>query len=222
MNKDGSCYLNIVEKAVESVKNVVDEKKTNIIIRSTVPPNTSKILNCYFMPEFLTEKNWQNDFKNCEHWIFGLNGSENDFFFRIKINKLFEYAQLDGKILYNNLHFVSTEEAELIKYFRNTFLALKVSFCNEIFEYCQLKNINYENVRFLATLDKRVNESHSIVPGHDGKFGYGGTCFPKDTNALLFDMKKIGQESYIVRSSVERNKNVDRPTLDGDKGRAFV
>ena len=64
MNKDGSCYLNIVESVVKDISNHVDLNKKIIILRSTVPPGTSDRLNCYFMPEFLTEKNYMYDFKN--------------------------------------------------------------------------------------------------------------------------------------------------------------
>ena len=76
MNKDGSCYLNIVNSVVDNIKNLTDLDKTEIVIRSTVPPGTSDNLNCYFMPEFLTEKNFVNDFKNNENWIFGLKNTK--------------------------------------------------------------------------------------------------------------------------------------------------
>ena len=100
-------------------------------------------------------------------------------------------AHENNCIKYNNITFMTNKEAEMVKYFRNTFLSVKVSYCNEIYEYCKNKRINYENVRKIAALDNRIGLSHTIVPGHDGKFGFGGTCFPKDTNGLLFDMKKI-------------------------------
>jgi len=119
---------------------------------------------------------------------------------------------------------VRNAEAEMIKYFRNTFLSLKVSFCNEIYDLCQKKGINYENVRELATLDKRIGTSHSYVPGHDGKRGFGGTCFPKDTTALLRDFEDSGVDSYLLKAAVERNNRVDRPEEDwkDNKGRAVV
>jgi UDPglucose 6-dehydrogenase len=112
----------------------------------------------------------------------------------------------------------------MIKYVRNCFLALKVSFCNEIEEYCTKKEINYENVRNLAMMDNRIGSSHSVVPGHDGSRGYGGTCFPKDMNALTTEMEKIGMKSYILRNSIIRNEEHDRSKKDwfANKGRSVV
>ena len=108
--------------------------------------------------------------------------------------------------------------------FRNNFLALKVSFCNEIAEFCNLKNINYENVRKQAAKDLRIGYSHTCVPGHDGHKGYGGTCFPKDSKSLLYEMGKIDMKTYIIKSMDERNDNVDRKEEDWkkNKGRSFV
>ena len=112
----------------------------------------------------------------------------------------------------------------MIKYFRNTFLSVKVSYCNEIYEYCKLKNINYETVRKIAATDKRIGLSHTEVPGPDGKFGFGGTCFPKDINGLVFDMKKNNMNSIILNSAINRNENHDRKEKDweNDKGRAVI
>ena len=69
MNKDGSCYLGMVEDAINNCKKVIDSKKTHIVLRSTVPPGTASNLDVFFMPEFLTEKNWPQDFKNCQDWV---------------------------------------------------------------------------------------------------------------------------------------------------------
>lgn len=224
MNKDGSCSTRIVDSVVKELEPIIDLNKSLVVIRSTVPPGTSDSLNCYFMPEFLTEKNFKNDFKTCENWIFGIKNTEQDTFFKNKITELINLSYNNNKILHNNIHFVSNNEAEMIKLFRNNFLALKVSFCNEIEELCFKKSINYENVRKLAVLDNRIGESHSIVPGHDGKRGYGGTCFPKDSNSLKCIMEKESIESYIIKSMILRNETVDRPEQDWklDHGRAVV
>ena len=224
MNKDGSCYIGILESVVSDLKKITDFNENLIVVRSTVPPGTSSKLNCYFMPEFLTEKNFENDFKSCENWIFGLKGTEQDVKFKENITKLINYSYESRKIFFNNIHFVLNEEAEMIKMFRNNFLALKVSFCCEIEEYCSLKNINYENVRKLSVLDKRIGSSHSFVPGHDGKKGFGGTCFPKDSNSLKHLMENESMESYIIKNMVERNEKVDRVEKDwnSNKGRAVI
>lgn len=224
MNSDGSCHIGILQSVVNDIKNICNLDENLIVIRSTVPPGTSDDLNCYFMPEFLTEKNFVNDFINNQHWIFGLKEKSQDSIFIEKISKLFNLSYQADKIKFNNLHFVTNKEAEMIKLFRNNYLSVKVGFCNEIAEFCNKKNINYENIRKLAVLDPRIGESHSQVPGHDGRKGFGGTCFPKDTNNLKCEMKKIGMKSYIIENVVERNENVDRPEKDwnSNKGRAVV
>lgn len=226
MNNDGTCYLGIVESVVKELFKVINKNKTQIVIRSTVVPGTCDNLNTYFMPEFLTEKNFQNDFINCKEWIFGMLGKnkKDDDLFINNITKLFNLAKENNCIKYNNLFFVKNKEAEMIKYVKNCYLSVKVSFFNEIHEFCEKSGINYENVRKLATMDNRIMPSHSYVPGPDGKKGFGGTCFPKDTSALKNEMDKIGMKSFILDSAIKRNDMVDRPDKDWakDKGRSHV
>ena len=196
----------------------------NVVIRSTVPPGTADRLNCFFMPEFLTEKNYINDFKNNKLWIFGLKNNNQDKEFKLKIKELFKLSKSCGKIESEKCIFVNNKEAEMIKLFRNTFLATKVSFCNEIYDYCQSENINYDNMIKIACDDDRIGSSHSMVPGHDGKRGFGGTCFPKDINNLLNLMNKNNVKSFILESVIKRNQEHDRVEKDWEKdeGRAFV
>jgi nucleotide sugar dehydrogenase len=224
MNKDGSCYIGIVENVVKDISEIVNLDEKLVVIRSTIPPGTSDRLNCYFMPEFLTEKNYEYDFINCKNWIFGIKGTTQDTLFRYKIMELINYSYNEECIKYRNVSFVKNSEAEMIKMFRNNFLALKVSFCNEIEELCRKLNITYENVRLLAVLDDRIGKSHSDVPGHDGHRGYGGTCFPKDSNSLYNIMKDANMESYIIKNMILRNENVDRVEKDWseDHGRAVI
>ena len=184
MNKDGSCYLDIINSVLQDLKSINYDKY--IVLRSTVPAGTCDNLGVYFMPEFLTEKNFIYDFINNKDWIFGLCGidSARDELFTQQISKLFSLAHQNDRIVYNNLNFVTNKEAEMIKMFKNCFLATKVSFCNEMSMFCEHKGINYENVRRLAANDDRILHSHTTVPGPDGKRGFGGTCFPKDTSSL--------------------------------------
>ena len=146
MNKDGSCHLSIIKSVLTQINYIVRICDKLVVIRSTVPPGTCDDLNCYFMPEFLTEKNYVNDFINNPNWIFGLRGKSLDTLFKTKITELFNLSHQNNKIKYNNINFVTNKEAEMIKLFRNTFLATKVSFCNEIYDYCNSENINYNNM----------------------------------------------------------------------------
>jgi UDPglucose 6-dehydrogenase len=72
--------------------------------------------------------------------------------------------------------------------------------------------------------DKRIGESHTSVPGPDGRRGFGGTCFPKDTSSLLSQILNKGMGSYIINAAKKRNLDVDRPEKDWEekKGRAVV
>jgi len=224
MSKDGSCHLGIVKSVLN------DLEKINyggfVVLRSTVPVGTSDELNCYFMPEFLTEKNFVEDFIHNKDWIFGVLGqnAEKDVQFQNKIGELFGLAHQNDCIKHNTLHFLSNKEAEMVKMFRNCFLATKVSFCNEIYEFCQKKGLNYENMRKVAANDYRILHSHTAVPGHDGRQGFGGTCFPKDAASLKCEMQKCGMKPYIMEAIIERNEKIDRPEKDwaNDKGRAVI
>ena len=222
MNNDGSCYLKIVESVVNDLRNI--NYDDFIVIRSTIPPGTADRLNCYFMPEFLTEKNFLSDFVNNKEWIFGVLDSDRDNEFKNKISNLFDLAFENSRIEHNNLTFLLNKEAEMVKMFRNCFLSTKVSFCNEMYQFCEMKGINYENVRKLATADERILPSHSKVPGHDGKKGFGGTCFPKDSSSLRHEMKSIGMKPYIMDAIITRNEEVDRPSKDWEskKGRSVI
>ena len=222
MQKDGSCYLGIINSVFNDLKNI--GYKGLLVLRSTVPPGTSDSLNCCFMPEFLTEKNFMNDFINNKKWIFGIR--EDSLAARNKelLTKLIIKAQQNGRIVYDNIEFMTTKEAEMVKMFRNVFLATKVSICNEFAQYCEAKGIDYETVRRVATEDERIGSQHSKVPGHDGKRGFGGTCFPKDTSSLCHDMKMTNVKPYILDAVIKRNNTVDRPSQDwnSDVGRAVM
>ena len=222
MNPDGSCHLDIVNKVLSDLKSI--QYNGIIVLRSTVPPGTCDLLNVYFMPEFLTEKNYLNDFINNKDWIFGLKANTENTEFRNKISNLFITAQSNRRIKYDTLHFVTNKEAEMIKIFKNCFLATKVSFCNEMYKFCSSMDINYNNVQKLACNDNRITDTHSKVPGPDGKFGFGGTCFPKDVCSLIHEMHNKNVESPILDAITYRNEKIDRQEKDwyNNKGRSVV
>ena len=224
MNNDGSCYTKIIQDVLVELK--TNNFKNHIVLRSTIPPGLSDKLDCFFMPEFLTEKNYKIDFYNNKDWIFGLkenNKLNNDNFIK-SIQKLFYLAYTNNKIKNNNLHFVSNKEAETIKLFRNCFLATKISFCNEFYQYCIANDINYDNMIKLAANDNRIGHSHTNVPGHDGNKGFGGTCFPKDISSMQYEMNKCNVPSYIIDSVINRNTHIDRKNKDweNNKGRSVL
>jgi len=217
MNKEtGECYTSLVENCINQVRETLGNS-VDIVIRSTVPVGFSERMQVHFMPEFLTEANWRNDVLNCKEWFIGVDNNRNNVI--EKFERLFKVSFADTKRVY-----LSTKVCESIKYFRNCFLATKVSFCNEFYQFCKASDVEYETVRKYATNDERIGNSHSSVPGPDGKFGYGGTCFIKDISSLKYQMKEKGAQSLILNAVEERNERIDRPEKDWmlDIGRAVI
>jgi nucleotide sugar dehydrogenase len=230
MKPNGSCDLSIVKAAVKDLTRV-GIRKNKIVIRSTVPVGTCEKLKVNFMPEFLTERNWQSDFRDNTTWIFGCDnlsqvsqeGKVLNFPSTVcKLRELLKFSQDSGRIKHDAVTFVSTKNAELVKYARNSFLAVKVSFFNEVQEFCVNNNLDFKQVRRLVCVDPRIGDSHSQVPGPDRKRGYGGTCFPKDVASLLNQMKRSKVQTMVIKASQNRNEKVDRREKDwaSDKGRA--
>ena len=111
-----------------------------------------------------------------------------------------------------------------MKYVGNTFLATKISFCNEIHGFCKKQEIDYDRMVDIAAEDARICKSHTAVPGHDGRFGFGGTCFPKDINSLRSQMEEVGVQHCLIDAVIHRNDCIDRAEKDWmhDIGRTVV
>lgn len=222
MNVNGSCNIDIVRSVlVEIVKTEVLHKPV-CIIKSTIPPGTTETLArefptiaVAFNPEFLTERNFIDDFNNQQNIILGHTGKKLSI---IPVVDVYKERFPNTKI-----HVVTASEAELIKYVANTFLATKVAYLNQIYELCKSGGINYENIKSILMEDGRLGHTHWDVPGHDGKLGFGGTCFPKDTNALISYAKSIGVDPTILQAVWNYNILI-RPEKDWelDKGRVVV
>ena len=218
MNSDGSCNVSLVESAIKRCSEFGVTK--TVVIKSTVSPGTTARLNSLypnidvvFNPEFLTERTAVQDFKNTSRVILG--GP------RPSTTRL--------KQIYSNLFpkatIVKTDSthAEMVKYVTNTFLSVKVSFANEIFQICDKLNIDYDKVIEYATYDERLGKSFWAVPGTDGDFGFGGHCFPKDLAALLFLSENLDTVNNVLTATQDTN-NIVRKNRDWEKmkGRAVV
>jgi UDP-glucose 6-dehydrogenase len=147
-------------------------------------------------------------------WVLGSPGSAAD---PSRVHSLFtaliENAYAAGVIHSSRVLFCSNAEAEMVKHYRNTFLTVKVSYCNELAQFCRLKDIDYERVRQISTMDTRIGESHTHVPGPDGLGGFGGKCFPKDTKSLFYEMRKAGMGAPVLNAVLQRNFEEDRKIL---------
>jgi UDP-glucuronate decarboxylase len=221
LNIDGTCYTKLIDDVIKNVEH------DYIVIRSTIPIGYSDSKRVFFMPEFLTEKDWRNDFINNKYWIFGIYENctgEKKREFEKRITKLFTYAYNNRSIQYNNLIFCSNKEAELTKLIKNTFLSTKVTYFNEIYDLTDKLNIDYNKVIELVKTDERIGVTHMACPGHDKKRGYGGTCFPKDTNSMYYQLVENNVDTHIFEANLYRNEIIDRPERDwlADKGRTNV
>jgi len=184
----------------------------NIVIRSTVTPEYCSSKKITFFPEFLTENNWKNDFYNCSNWIIGLHNNNN--IMKVLLTSLIDLSFNNKCIKYNKITFTTNTNAELCKIIRNSFLATKVSFFNEIYNLCKLMNIDYNHeIQSLIISDERIGFSHTCVP-FNNNFGFGGSCFPKDLIALEQFSKNKKNNTIILTAVNYRNENIDRPNKE--------
>ena len=111
---------------------------------------------------------------------------------------------------FKNKNIIQTDSvtAELIKYMNNSFFATKVSIMNEFKLICDKIGANWEDALNGFASDGRIGDSHLNVPGHDGKLGYGGKCFPKDVNALVLFAKNLGINLNTIIGGWKTNINV--------------
>lgn len=177
MHRDGSQDLSFVESVFKN-----SSSKPIYIIKSTVLPGTTeKLSNKYpkikiiFSPEFLTERTAKLDMLTQSRIILG-----GETHLTNEAKCLFDIRFKRKNIIQTN-----SRTAELTKYMNNVFFATKVSIMNEFKILSDKIGANWDDALKGFVSDGRVGDSHLNVPGHDGKLGYGGTCFPKDVNALL-------------------------------------
>ena len=163
---DGTQDLTLMKELIRGLPDVP------VFVRTTILPGTSDLLSketghrvCY-MPEFLSERTHIEDFKKQTMVFTGAH-------------------ELLAKIFIGKKFAVMTPlEAEITKYAHNVFGALKVTYFNAVADYCRRMGADFANVHTGCLLSGYINETHTQVPGPDGKFGYGGKCFPKDVNAF--------------------------------------
>jgi UDPglucose 6-dehydrogenase len=177
-----------------------------IVIKSTVLPGTNRLLQAMYPgfsfvsnPEFLTARSARLDFINASRIVLG--GIDEK-----ALNKVGElYRQIS---LHAPIYQCSWETAELVKYMANCFFALKISYLNEIYKISQRIGCNYNFLKQIWLADGRIGNSHHEVPGHDGDFGFGGTCFPKDIAAFTEYAKILNMPIETLNAARKVNEEV--------------
>jgi len=219
MDGDGSCYTGMVKDVIKDINRMTTKKKI-LIVKSTIPPGTTEGWNkeydkvdIVFNPEFLTEANSIEDFKNQNRIIVGGPRPA-----ATKVARIFKKAFPKVPIIKTGSTY-----AEMVKYVTNSFLAMKVSYANEIYQICEKLDIDYDKVIEYAQRDERLGYSHWMVPGPDGDFGYGGHCFPKDVQALIHEACKYKLHPIMLLATHTKNLDVRKnKDWESQKGRAVV
>lgn len=208
MNFDGSQDLSFVEEVFK-----FSEKKPIYIIKSTILPGTTDDicsrfpdLKIVFSPEFLTERNAKLDMLTQSRIVLG-----GKIKLTTEVEKLY-HMRFKNK----NLIKTDSKSAELIKYMNNVFFATKVSIMNEFKLISESIGADWDDVLNGFASDGRIGDSHLDVPGHDGKRGYGGTCFPKDVNALIEFAKGLKINLNTIEGGWKTNLEI-RPEKDWEK-----
>jgi UDPglucose 6-dehydrogenase len=152
--------------------------------------------NLVHVPEFLTTANAIQDYLNGKFAIIG--GSVKAYM--NEAERIIKMSQGNLDVVHCNIG-----EAALAKYAINSFLATKVVFMNEIHNVAIASGLDYKKIASLMQLDQRIGSSHMAVPGTDGLYGFGGHCFPKDTEALLNFSKDLGVTMQVLESALKKN-----------------
>jgi UDPglucose 6-dehydrogenase len=176
-----------------------------VVLRSTVVPGTTDRLTAQFPglklvhnPEFLTAAKPKEDLINQPAVILGSRFND------AAMQAREFWLAFDDTL---TIHFFQTPlYSEMIKYTHNCFLSVKVGFFNDIYDVCRKLGIQYDDMMEGVHAIGQVGRNHSKVPGPDGKPGFGGMCFPKDTKAFLLFAMSLGAPMDVLHGAVTGNK----------------
>ena len=205
MKKDGTQDIEILHNIIERISSF--NLDSLVVVKSTILPTfiseLEKVLpNFVYNPEFLREKHADEDFINSKMIVFGGNEESNHIL--AEFYKDYLMCKSEDYI------FTDTITASFIKYIINSFLATKVIFFNEFYQLFKLSNSkeSWSNLIDILTKDDRIGSSHMDVPGHDGRFGFGGACLPKDSEAILNYSETLGKDLAVLKTAIKINNKI--------------
>jgi len=203
MKNNGKVDSSVV---ADIVKKVLRHQITGmIIIKSTITPDIAKTITKHpwiiYNPEFLMERTSKSDFVNPPMHVFG-----GDPKFGGLVKNLYDNYSMCKPC---PVFYMSASEASFVKYGINTYLATKVLWFNQFYDVVTKRGSNFNKVINAMTADSRIGESHTTVPGFDDKRGYGGACFPKDTQALYNYDKSFSLLGKVIEDNNEYRKDYD-------------
>lgn len=195
MKDDGTVEDGLVRDAVEDL---INHTNSVVIIKSTITPDSVSSMEqdrVVYNPEFLTEKNAKADLVMADYHIIG-----GDLWLCERVADIYRQYSM---CMTNDFYFMSATDASFVKYASNSFLAMKVTFFNQLHDSVTKFGSNWSLVSSALARDKRIGRSHTVVPGYDNKRGYGGACFPKDTLAFI----KFDNDLTLLEKCVIINNN---------------
>lgn len=205
----GNCDTSIVRNILSQLRMLVN-KETYVIIKSTLVPGTSNslniqfpTLNIVFCPEFLRQKTYKDDIYNAEFVLLGIPPKFDMVKYQniLKVIRIFYKHNTQIDILMR-----SYEECELFKYTLNTYFATKITFFNEIYNLCESMDVDYQKLKDLFKLDKRVGDYGITIPGDHGR-GYSGVCLPKEVRGMIKLQDNLGLSNELMKCIDKRNKD---------------
>lgn len=209
--KDGKIDSSILEEVMSDLRRGNTIHDNIIAIKSTVTPDILRKIKGHgvvYNPEFLTEKSANEQFINPQFHVIG--GAFTD------AQRLGRYYKKYSLCNPCRIHYMGMEEASFVKYTINSFLALKVTFFNQLYDAAVQNDIDFNQVINVVGEDSRVGHSHTKVPGFDGKQGYGGACFPKDTSALtkFSDKLSLLEKAIIINNQYRSQYEKDEREIE--------
>lgn len=200
---DGHCDTSILENTLKELLFIHINKSIPIICKTTAPPTVYKKLleqypNIVHCPEFLTAANHIADYQNTSNFVLGGN---NEWIWKAK-----DIIQSSIKLTDGCFIGVTIESAALYKYMMNSYLATKVTFMNEFKMLADRLGVEWETLKTLSVNDTRIGQTHMAVPGPDGKYGWGGACFPKDISAIQMEANDLNINLELLREVEQLNK----------------